>query len=1096
MSNKPTISPVFDQPGAKFAFLPPGEKFPPIEKGWQKKGHSFQEAVAHVKKGGNIGVMAGGGYIGLDEDDPSAFEGLQLPSTTKWETRPGRLGFWLKCSDRTPEVLAKYEKKADQAQIKLYDPKRIETKIVNVKEKKVYKHVGEVKLERTYQLVPPSSKYLDEKNKADRVDYKMLNEVLPVEISLDLVLSELQRIGLVFYETPHACRGGKKTKKLEGKKIETYERSGWRYAQVAMENEVEILAATPDGDRNNQLNKSAFALGQFIPSGYLVEGDVVSALSNAATYVGLSPDEIEKTIRSGIEAGACHPREIPSLVDWKETVKQALISMAHACDGAHAKDRIGFNKLDADFGKSLAEKIERGEIVTDDELKSAYRKLKKYSEQLSRAGISLPQNIPESSSSESIATLIVHLALKSGSELWHSKEGKPYITFEQSGHKEHHPLGSSDTKAWLARKVYELRQKAPPSKAIQDALTVLEGKAKFEGPEYPVYVRVAPHEGKVYVDLGSSTWEAIEISVDEWKIVKDPPVKFRRPATQLPLQLPESDGSWEDLRRLLGIHDKKQFVLIIAWLIQAYWPSGPYAHLVLNGEQGSGKSGLTKTLKGLVDPSLAILRRPPRDEKDLMIAAQEERLIAYDNLSGLRVELSDGFCVLSTGGCLASRKLYTDDEEAFLVASRPIILNGIDAVATRGDLLDRSIVLDLPRIPESERMRDKDLVERLERLQPSILGLILDATVMGLGREKEIKIDNLPRMADFASWVVACEPALPWKEGEFMEVYKQATEEAMVDLVESDPFANAVIKLAQDNGRYEGTATMLWELLIGREGINEGHPPLGWPKNANGIKNKLKRIAPQLRKLGVGLEFERSGRHRLIKIWNAAMWGDRIGDRNDSEVTAHNQQQVTEMTGMTAQKQLSLQSCNMVGDRSGKQLAWKEAQYSGHNLPSSPSLLSQGNETRVSSGCHQGVIKPSSFLTPAEGMPMIGPHPRRDQPTPSSRGGKSDKPTEGAICPVCGEDIGPGHSRQTFEGVDYCTFCAPLLSIVRVSVKELTEKNSIAPTAIEIYEDVASRDGRPPRKELVSAMLRASGFAEKDGRWVMISDAPAERADA
>ena len=415
-----------------------------------------------------------------------------------------------------------------------------------------------------------------------------------------------------------------------------------------------------------------------------------------------------------------------------------------------------------------------------------------------------------------------------------------------------------------------------------------------------MYVRVASHEGKVYVDLGSSTWEAIEISSDGWKIIKDPPVRFRRPATQLPLPLPESGGSWEDLRQLLGIHDKKQFILIVGWLMQAYWPFGPYAHLVLNGEQGSGKSGLTKTLKGLVDPSKAILRRPPKDEKDLMIAAQEERIIAYDNLSGLRVELSDCFCVLSTGGCLASRRLYTDDEEAFLVASKPIILNGIDAVATRGDLIDRSIVLDLPRIQESERMRDKDLVKRLDELQPSILGLILDATVMGLGREKEVKIDNLPRMADFASWVVACEPALPWKEGEFMEVYKQATDEAMVDLVESDPFANAVIKLAHSTGKYEGTATTLWELLIGRECINECHPPLGWPKNANGIKNKLKRIAPQLRKLAVGIEFDRSGHHRLIKIWDAAMYGDRLSDSYDSGVTAHNPQQVTEMTGMTA----------------------------------------------------------------------------------------------------------------------------------------------------------------------------------------------------
>ena len=227
-----------------------------------------------------------------------------------------------------------------------------------------------------------------------------------------------------------------------------------------------------------------------------------------------------------------------------------------------------------------------------------------------------------------MATLIIELAMDNEAELWHTAEGKTYITFQLNGHKEHHPLGSTSTKNWLARKVFELRQSAPTSKAIQDALNVLEGKAKFEGHEYSIYVRVASQEGKVYVDLGSTTWEAIEISSDGWNIIKDPPVRFRRPATQQPLPFPESGGSWEDLRQLLGIHDRKQFILVVAWLIQAYWPFGPYAHLVLNGEQGSGKSGLTKTLKGLVDQSIAILRRPPKDEKDLMIAAQEERIIA------------------------------------------------------------------------------------------------------------------------------------------------------------------------------------------------------------------------------------------------------------------------------------------------------------------------------------------------------------------------------------------------------------------------------------------------------------------------------------
>lgn len=66
----------FNQPGAAFVLLLDGIKFPPIEKAWQEKGHSYQEATAH---NGNLGILAGDGFIGLDQDDPSAFEGLELP---------------------------------------------------------------------------------------------------------------------------------------------------------------------------------------------------------------------------------------------------------------------------------------------------------------------------------------------------------------------------------------------------------------------------------------------------------------------------------------------------------------------------------------------------------------------------------------------------------------------------------------------------------------------------------------------------------------------------------------------------------------------------------------------------------------------------------------------------------------------------------------------------------------------------------------------------------------------------------------------------------------------------------------------------------
>jgi hypothetical protein len=884
MSNTSAISHIFDQSGAQFVLLPAGKKHPPIEKKWQKKDHVFQEASAHIEKGGNVGVLAGNGFIGLDQDDPKAFAGLQLPKTTRWETRPGRLGLWFKCHDCTPEILTKHGFKQNQAQIKLF---------------KNGDSIGEIKLQRSYQVIPPSWKDVE----GQHADYKLLDDIIPTEISLKRLLSELQRIGITFSKKPKSTR----QKQTVPKQFRIDKDEAKRYAEAAQQKEIEILSRATEGDRNNQLNKSAFSLGQLVGASLLDESQVTEELTKAALSIGLDADEIDRTIRSGLEEGKSHPRIISSQDDWRGIVKQAITHLAGLCDGAHAKDGVGFNKLDSEFCKDLAARITKRHDVSDIELKTAFRKSQKYERQLASAGISLPA-MPKLNSKESMATQIVKQIIESGAELWHSEDQKAYITFDRIDHRENHPLRSSTSRSWLSKLGYEINSRAPGKQAVEDALNVLEGQAIHKGQEYPVFVRLASHEGKIYVDLGTPDWSAVEITFQGWQIVSCPPVKFRRPKTLKPLPIPKRGGSWDDLQELCNLADDREWILAIAWLIQAYWPAGPYAHLVITGEQGSGKSNISKLLKRLVDTSIIDLRRPPLCEKDLMIAAQEERIIAYDNLSGLRIDLSDALCSLATGGGLAGRKLYTDDEETFIAAKRPVILNGIDAIATRGDLLDRSIVIDLPRIPEEKRIRESDLEKKIEQMQSSILGLILDATAMGLKRQKDIALTDLPRMADFATWVVACEPALPWKEGEFMRVYRQATEAVMIESLECDSFAAAVIKLAADTGRTDLTPTNLWKTLNDREGIDERRIPLGWPKSANGVKTKLKRFAPQLRKVGVSVEFSRNNKYRNVCIWKMDKCGDEFRDNRDDPVTTQNQALVTTMTGVTAQSTFSLET--------------------------------------------------------------------------------------------------------------------------------------------------------------------------------------------
>jgi hypothetical protein len=65
------------------------------------------------------------------------------------------------------------------------------------------------------------------------------------------------------------------------------------------------------------------------------------------------------------------------------------------------------------------------------------------------------------------------------------------------------------------------------------------------------------------------------------------------------------------------------------------------------------------------------IRALPREQRELMIAANNGHLLAFDNLSGLPAWLSDALCRLASGGSFAVRQLYTDDDEVLFKAARP-----------------------------------------------------------------------------------------------------------------------------------------------------------------------------------------------------------------------------------------------------------------------------------------------------------------------------------------------------------------------------------------------------------------------------------------
>jgi hypothetical protein len=252
-------------------------------------------------------------------------------------------------------------------------------------------------------------------------------------------------------------------------------------------------------------------------------------------------------------------------------------------------------------------------------------------------------------------------------DLFHTAIGTAFADVPIDGHRETWPIRSNRFRSFLRRSYYQATGDAASVAEIRSALDLLEARAQFDGRQRAVHVRIAEQGG--HLDLGDEYWRAVEIGPDGWRVVECPPVRFRRPAGMLPLPVPERGGSIETLNSFLNVATRNDFVLIVAWLLAALRPKGPYPLLAISGEHGSAKTVLSKLLRALIDPNSAPVRALSREERELMIAANNGYLLAFDNLSSLPHWLSDALCRLATGGSFAVRRLYTDDEEVLFARS-------------------------------------------------------------------------------------------------------------------------------------------------------------------------------------------------------------------------------------------------------------------------------------------------------------------------------------------------------------------------------------------------------------------------------------------
>ncbi len=459
-------------------------------------------------------------------------------------------------------------------------------------------------------------------------------------------------------------------------------------------------------------------------------------------------------------------------------------------------------------------------------------------------------------------------------ELFYSAEQDCFATVKINDHYETYRIASNPFKNWLRHRYYMATSKGVGAQALADAVGAIEAKALFDGKKYEVGLRVMDHEREIYIDLGLADWSYVRVNSEGWTFGTDkPPVKFHRSKTMKPLPIPDPESKGSDihlLKRFLNVEvDDDAEKLIFSFLISTFNPRGPYPVLVTYGEQGSSKSTLTRVLRELTDPSTVPIRTLPKKTEDLLISAKNNRTLAFDNVSYLSDDMSNDLACIATGTGIARRTLYTDGDETVITAMNPIILNGIEEFVARGDLADRSIFVSLPSIPGGKRKREEIFWAEFNEVKRRIFGALLCGVSEALANKDQFTLKKQPRMADAWHFISAAETAFGFERGKCLMAFESNQGKAAEVLLASSPLYPHIQNLADQPMGWTGTPSKLLEVINSRlDGVSHFERRF-LPQTARGLTDKLRLLAPALKKVAIEVSFEKtsgSNSKRIVSI--------------------------------------------------------------------------------------------------------------------------------------------------------------------------------------------------------------------------------------
>lgn len=448
------------------------------------------------------------------------------------------------------------------------------------------------------------------------------------------------------------------------------------------------------------------------------------------------------------------------------------------------------------------------------------------------------------------SSTLLTLVEQKGVCLFRDENNILYAEINQGQHRQIVPMDGELFRSHLQYLFFNEMRKPIVKTRLDAAMGVLLARARYGDKRATLYNRVAPMQGDFCYDLTDDSGSAVLVAAEGWHVTEAPPLLFRRYQHQQPQVLPKSGGSITRIFDHINVSEYR--LLFLCWLVACYIPDIPHPMPIIFGEKGAAKSTACQLLKKLIDPSSLDTLALSKDQRDLLVNCQQHYFLPFDNVSSIGADISDTLCRAITGGAIQQRRLHSNGEDYIFKFQRCLALNGINNVANRADLLDRSILLELERVPEEKRRELREVYDAFELDRPYLLGAIFDALSAAMKIYPSVKLERLPRMADFCRWGYAIAEALEFSGERFLEEYRAIRAEQDNEAINADSVATLIVEYMRCRDSWTGRVSdLLKELQVVASTIGMSTKGSGFPQAANALSRRLNSVKSNLEAKGI-----------------------------------------------------------------------------------------------------------------------------------------------------------------------------------------------------------------------------------------------------